>query len=254
MGRGAGLSSDASLAARALATLDLTDLSDGCTEPAVASLLRRARTKHGDVAAVCIWPQFVSQAAEALRGSAVKIATVINFPQGGEDIERAVEDAAEALRDGAHEIDLVIPYKALMRGDEKLVGEMVSAVRDRIPKGCHLKTILETGALREAGLIGKASEIAIAHEAHFIKTSTGKTPVSATPEAARVMLETIKASGKNVGFKASGGIRTLADAELYLGLADQIMGPGWASPATFRFGASGLLDVLLARLDGAATG
>ena len=97
-----------------------------------------------------------------------------------------------------------------------------------------------------ANLVARASDIAIAAEADFLKTSTGKTPISATPAAARVMLERIRASGKPVGFKASGGVRTLADAAVYLALADEIMGPAWATPATFRFGASGLLDALLA--------
>ena len=241
-------------AARALRSLDLTDLGASCTPPDVAELTRRATTKHGPVAAVCVWPQFVSQCVAALRGSSVRVATVINFPHGGEDIERAVEDAAEALRDGADEIDLVIPYQALLRGDTVIVRDMIGAVRDRIPKGHALKAILETGELGAPEHIRRASEIAIAAGAHFIKTSTGKTAISATPEAARIMLETIKASGAPVGFKASGGIRTLADATLYLGLADEIMGADWASPATFRFGASGLLGALLAELDQSGAG
>ncbi len=243
---------DVTTAARALGSLDLTDLGDNCTEQAVTALTTKARTRHGNAAAVCVWPQFVSQAAAQLRGSGVKIATVINFPHGGEDVERAVEDAVEALRDGADEIDLVIPYKALARGDERAARDMICGVRDHVPNGRRLKAILETGELRDPALIKRACEIAIAGEAHFLKTSTGKTPVSATREAARTMLDAIKASGKPVGFKASGGVRTLADAALYLGIADEIMGAGWATPATFRFGASGLLDALLAELDAEA--
>ncbi len=236
------------VAARALACLDLTELGDACSPQAAAAVVARARTPRGPVAAVCLWPAFVSKARAALRGD-VRIATVINFPAGGEHIERAVGDAAEAVRDGADEIDLVIPWKALLRGDERVVRDMIGAVRDHVTGGQRLKCILETGELRDPALIRRASEIAIEAEAHFIKTSTGKTPVSATPEAARIMLETIRASGKPVGFKASGGIRTLADAALYLGLADEIMGPDWARPETFRFGASGLLGALLAALD-----
>ena len=242
------------VARRALACLDLTDLGDACAPQDVARLVAKARTPHGAVAAICIWPAFVSQARALSRSSPVRIATVINFPRGGEDIERAVNDTAEALRDGADEIDLVIPWKALRRGDERLVADMIGAVRDHVTGERRLKCILETGELGDASTIRRASEIAIAAEAHFIKTSTGKTPVSATPEAARVMLEAIRASGKPVGFKASGGIRTLEDAALYLGLADEIMGADWARPETFRFGASGLLDALLARLDPAGAG
>jgi deoxyribose-phosphate aldolase len=113
--------------------------------------------------------------------------------------------------------------------------------------------IIESGELSDPALIDAASRIAIEGGAHFIKTSTGKTPISATPAAARVMLTAIKEMGKPVGFKASGGVRTLADAQVYLDIADEIMGPDWVSPDTFRFGASGLLDALLAALseDGA---
>ena len=101
-------------------------------------------------------------------------------------------------------------------------------------------------------MIRRASNIAIDGGADFIKTSTGKTPVSATPAAARIMLGAIKSTGRPVGFKASGGIRTLADAEVYLDLADEIMGENWACPETFRFGASGLLDALLVALEASA--
>ena len=243
-----GTTDNVKTATRALACLDLTELGDGCTPQAAASLVARAQTPYGCVAAVCLWPQFVSQTAARLRGSGVRLATVINFPAGDEDIERAIEDTAEAIRDGADEIDLVIPYKALMRGDERVVRDMIGAVRDQIFGARRLKAILETGELRQGDLIRRAGEIAIAAGAHFLKTSTGKTTISATPEAARVMLETIRASGVKIGFKASGGVRTLADAALYLRLADDIMGPDWASPATFRFGASGLLDALLEAL------
>ena len=104
--------------------------------------------------------------------------------------------------------------------------------------------ILETGSYPDQAAVAAAARLAIAHGADFIKTSTGKTAVSATPEAAETMLHEIRASGRQVGLKPSGGIRTLDDAALYLGLADRILGPDWATPTTFRFGASGLLDLL----------
>ena len=148
------------LARRALASLDLTDLSDACTFEAAANLVARARTIHGPVAAVCLWPQYVSMARERLRGSGVAVATVINFPAGGEDIERVVDDIHEALRDGADEIDLVIPWRALKRGDERLARDMIGAARDAIPSGRRLKTILETGELGDPNLIARASDIA----------------------------------------------------------------------------------------------
>ena len=235
-------------ALRALACLDLTDLSDSTSQEAAARLIARGQTAFGDVAAICIWPQFVSGAAQRLRGSKIHLATVINFPAGGEDIERAVQDVREALHDGVDEIDLVMPWRALRRGDAALPRAMIEAVAHSLPSKHQLKVIIESGELADPSLITAASRIAIEAGAHFIKTSTGKTSTSATPEAARVMLEAIHDSGKPVGFKASGGVRTLAEAQIYLDLADEIMGPDWAAPATFRFGASGLLDALLATL------
>ena len=237
-------------ARRALALLDLTDLSDTCTEAAIAALCRRARTPHGPVAAICIWPRFVSQAARLLARSGIKLATVVNFPAGGDHVERAVDDAHGALRDGADEIDLVMPWHAFLGGDEASAREMIEGVAGEAGPERLLKVILETGALGSPAAIASASRLAIECGANFIKTSTGKTAVSATPEAAGIMLEAIKASGRPVGFKAAGGVRTLAEAQVYLDLADAIMGPAWATPQTFRFGASGLLDVLLAAIDG----
>lgn len=240
-------------ALRALACLDLTDLADSTSQEEATRLIARGQTAYGPVAAICIWPAFVSGAAQRLRGSKIRLATVINFPAGGEDIERAVEDARQALRDGANEIDLVMPWRALLGGDPALPRAMIEAVAQCLPSGHRLKVIIESGELKDPAFIDAASRIAIEAGAHFIKTSTGKTPVSATPAAARVMLNAIKDMGKPVGFKASGGVRTLADAQVYLDLADEIMGPDWARPETFRFGASGLLDALLAALkeDGA---
>ena len=117
-----------------------------------------------------------------------------------------------------------------------------------------MKVIIETGELPDRAAVDRAAHFAIANGADFVKTSTGKTPVSATPEAAEIVLEAIEVSGRPVGFKASGGIRTLADARAYLELADEIMGAGWATPATFRFGASGLLDALEAVVAGTSCG
>ncbi|AWM88011.1 deoxyribose-phosphate aldolase [Microvirga sp. 17 mud 1-3] len=244
--------SDASLAQRALRCLDLTDLTDTCTDQAIDALCARAQDPHGPVAAVCIWPQFVGRAREALRGSPVRIATVVNFPAGGEDVDRVTDDVREALSDGANEIDLVLPYEALRRGDRAIASEMVEVVREVVDQGRTLKVILETGMLMEPALIEEASRLAIEAGADFIKTSTGKTPVSATPEAAEIMLNVIKASGRPVGLKPSGGIRTVADAGIYLGLADRIMGPDWATPKTFRIGASSVFEALIAAIEGRA--
>jgi deoxyribose-phosphate aldolase len=244
--------SDVQTAERALRCLDLTDLTETCTDQAVDALCQKALDPRGPVAAVCVWPQFVVRAHEALKGSPVRIATVVNFPAGGEDVGRVTDDVQEALSDGANEIDLVLPYNALRRGDLAAATEMVEAVRDMVDQGRLLKVILETGELKDPALIETASRLAIDAGADFIKTSTGKTPVSATPEAAEIMLNAIKGAGRPVGLKPSGGIRTVADAKIYLDLADRIMGAGWATPATFRIGASSVYGALIAALEGRA--
>lgn len=233
--------SDTAIAQRALPLLDLTDLGDSCSDEAIATLCGKARASR--VAAVCVWPQHIGRCVSLLAGTTVRIATVINFPAGGTDIERAVEDTAEALHDGAHEIDLVLPYRAFLTGDSGMAARMIEAVRE-IAGRAILKVILESGAMRETGQVAKASRLAIAAGADFLKTSTGKSAISATPEAAETMLAAIRDSGRPVGFKVSGGLRTVADAALYLAIADRIMGPGWVGPKTFRIGASSLHDAL----------
>ncbi len=241
--------SDAEVARRALRCLDLTELSDTCSDQAVDALCAKALGPHGPVAAVCVWPQYVARARDALKGSGVRIATVVNFPAGGEDVERVVEDTEEALGDGAEEIDCVLPYRALLRGEADIAGEMVTALRDVVDGGRTLKVILETGALPDESTIAAASRLAIEAGADFLKTSTGKWPVSATAQAAQVMLNVIHAAGRPVGFKPSGGIRTLTDAKTYLDLADRIMGPAWVTPGTFRIGASSLYEALVAAIE-----
>jgi deoxyribose-phosphate aldolase len=241
---------DIETAKRVLKLLDLTDLNDACREDHIEALIQKALTPHGPVAAICIWPQFVTLAKSRLKGKGVKVATVINFPKGGDDVERAIEDTAEAIDDGADEIDLVMPYRAFLSGDELSARSMIGEVRDEIDDAGRLKVILETGMFPDQQSIRKAADLAIESGADFIKTSTGKTPVSATPEAVKTMLESIKAADRTVGLKPSGGIRTLSDAKLYLGLVDETLGPVWASPGTFRFGASGLYDVLIDVIEG----
>lgn len=233
----------------ALACLDLTNLNDDCTAADIDALCARTVTPFGHVAAVCVWPQFVAQASGLLEETPVRVATVVNFPAGGDDVEPVVAETETSVAQGANEIDLVLPYRRL-RDDPKLVYGLVSAIRAAAGKAL-LKVILETGEIGDADLIRQASVIAIDAGADFIKTSTGKVPVNATPEAAEIMLTVIADHGGDVGFKPAGGIKTLADAEIYLALADDIVGAGWATPRTFRFGASSLLDDLLARLGGA---
>lgn len=234
---------DAELARRAIALLDLTDLTDDCTPAAIESLCERAM-RYG-TAAVCVWPDFVAQSSATLAGSGVRIATVVDFPSGDERPFAVGLVTERSLADGAHEIDVVLPYKAFAAGDRERPSAMLERVR-RITEGNALmKVILETGELDDLDLVEQAARFAIEHGADFVKTSTGKSPVSATLPAAERMLEVIAASGRPVGLKPAGGISTADAAGDYISLAERIMGDGWVRSATFRFGASGLLNALL---------
>ena len=235
----------------ALSLLDLTDLTDNCDAAAIEKLCKQAQTPFGTTAAICIWPRFVAQARGILgKGHAVKIATVVNFPSGELAVADVIAETKQAIADGADEIDLVIPYRAFLADNETAVTEMVTAVKAACTPPVILKTILETGEIKDAALIRKASDLAIAAGSDFIKTSTGKVAVNATLAAAEVMMTAIRDSGKPVGFKPAGGVRTVADARDYLALAASILGEGWATPKTFRFGASGLLGDILSVLGG----
>ena len=136
-----------------------------------------------------------------------------------------------------------------MEGLEEKVISRIRRVKQAAGFGVRVKAILETGILDEADKIRRASDLAIEAGADFIKTSTGKVPVNATLSSARIMLEAIRDSGAQVGFKPAGGVRNTTQAGHYLSLADEVMGEGWATPVTFRFGASGVLDDLLAVLN-----
>jgi deoxyribose-phosphate aldolase len=239
---------DRQTALRAIPLIDLTDLSDDCTREQIDALVSLALALPIPVAALCIWPRFVAQARAGLEHSRIKLATVVNFPHGDADVASVCAQTREALAQGADEIDLVLPWRALIAGREDDARQMVRAVAKCLRGGAQLKVIIESGELPDAETIARASRLSIEEGAHFIKTSTGKTKTSATLEAARIMLGVIRDSAQDVGFKASGGLRTLDRARAYLVLADEIMGADFASPAHFRFGASSLLDPLLAAL------
>jgi deoxyribose-phosphate aldolase len=241
---------DTRTAARALACLDLTNLDDACDEAAITELCRRARTPHGPVAAVCVWPEFVEQARAELANSGIGVATVVNFPEGGEDLDEARAETRTARADGADEIDFVVPWRMIAAGHAEAIAASVREIKE-ICGAATLKAILETGELKDPALIRRAADEALAGGADFLKTSTGKAPVNATPEAAEILLQAIRDSGRDVGLKPAGGIRTVEDAGRYLELCDRIMGPGWVDPAHFRIGASSVLAALVATLDGA---
>ncbi|MTI17209.1 deoxyribose-phosphate aldolase [Rhodobacteraceae bacterium RKSG542] len=242
------------VALRTLGLIDLTNLNDDCTPQDIEDLCKRAVTPYGHTAAICVFPQFVKQGVELLKGTGVRVATVVNFPHGGEDIEATVAETKQAIADGADDIDLVMPYKAFMDGRRGYAETMIRRVREAIPEPAILKVILETGEIKDARIIHMASETAIAQGADFIKTSTGKVEENATLASAEIMLNVIREvsleNHRPVGFKPAGGIRSVAEAKQYLDLADELLGHNWVSAATFRFGASGLLGDVLAALEG----
>lgn len=240
----------------ALSLMDLTTLNEDDTDEKVISLCQQANTKFGTPAAICVYPRFVPIARKTLKLAdleQVKIATVTNFPHGNDDIEIAVTETKAAVAYGADEVDVVFPYKALIDGNENIGFELVKQCKSVCAaNNVLLKVIIETGELKTEALIRKASEIAIQAGADFIKTSTGKVPVNATLESARIMLETIRDLGvaETVGFKAAGGVKTAEEAAQYLELASSILGKEWVNASHFRFGASSLLANLLATLNG----
>jgi deoxyribose-phosphate aldolase len=243
-----------STARLALACLDLTSLNDNDTEAEVARLCERAQGPHGPVAAVCVWPRFAAFARRCLPAH-IGVAAVANFPDGSADIARALRDTGEIVQSGAQDVDVVLPYARLQQGDDLAVSQLLSAVRKACP-GLTLKVILETGVLADEALIARASQLSLEAGADFLKTSTGKTPVSATPQAARVMLSCIAgdagAAGR-VGFKPSGGIRTVADAAVYIELCKEALGAEALQARRFRIGASSLLNDIEAVLSGRAS-
>jgi deoxyribose-phosphate aldolase len=243
--------SETTAALRAMALLDLTDLAEDASEVGLRALCERAVSGPVPVAAICIWPRFVAPARALLGEQPIAIATVVNFPLGDIPVAPVLRETEGALAGGADEIDLVLPWRALLAGQAQSASDMVEIVKARCGDKT-LKVILETGEYPDLASVRAASDLAIAAGADFIKTSTGKTARSANLEAARTMLEAIKAAPRPVGLKPSGGIRTLADAAGYLALADEIMGSDWATPKTFRFGASGLHQVLVDVVAGAA--
>ena len=234
---------DAQRARLAISLVDLTNLKDDCDAASIEVLCDRA--VRAGTAAVCVWPDFVARSAGLLADHPVAVATVVNFPSGDERAFATRVLTERSLDDGADEIDVVLPYRWFASGDRTRADEVLTSVRDATDGRALMKVILETGELVEPDVISAAARFAIDHGADFIKTSTGKTKVSATPDAARLMLDAISSAGRTVGLKPSGGIGSAADAEAYLALAESVMGAEFLQPRTFRFGASGVLDALL---------
>jgi deoxyribose-phosphate aldolase len=240
----------------AIRCMDLTTLEGADTRGKVAALCSKAvRPQPADpsipsVAAVCIYPSLVADAARHVRGTAVKIASVATaFPSGQSFLDVKLAETREAVAAGAAEVDMVIDRGAFLSGDYQKTYDEIVAVREACG-AARLKVILETGELGSYDNVRRASILAMAAGADFIKTSTGKVQPAATPPVSLVMMESIRdfhrETGRPVGFKAAGGIRTSKLAIAYLVLLWETLGGEWMTPERFRLGASSLLnDVLM---------
>ena len=235
---------DAARARLAIGLVDLTNLQDRCTHDDVDRLC--ARAAEAGTAAVCVWPDFVAQASAALVDSGVDVATVVNFPTGDERPYAVRAVTERVVADGADDVDVVLPYRAYLVGDVAWCAALLDGVRAETDGRAHLKVILETGELGDTDTMTAAARFAIDHGADFVKTSTGKSPVSATNDSVGALLTAISAADRTVGLKPSGGISSAETADAYLAQAEAVMGGDYLHAATFRFGASGVLDALIA--------
>lgn len=201
-------------------------------------------------ATICVYPCFASIVNECLEVDGVEIACVSgSFPSSQTFLEVKTVETALAIKDGATEIDMVMPVGKFLAGDEEGVVDEIRELKAVCGEDVHLKVILETGCLKTPENIRKASFLAMNAGADFIKTSTGKEAVSATPEAAYVMCQCIKEyyaqTGRKVGFKPAGGINTSMDAIIYYTIVKEVLGEEWLNHDLFRLGTSRLADVLL---------
>jgi deoxyribose-phosphate aldolase len=248
----------------AIRMVDLTTLEGSDTPGKVRALCAKAvRPDPADAtcpsaAAVCVYPAMISVAAEALRGSGVHLASVATaFPSGQAPLAVKLADTRAAVADGADEIDMVISRGAFLAGRYADVHDEIAAVKEACGDA-HLKVILETGELGTLDNVRRASWLAMLAGADFIKTSTGKVQPAATLPVTLVMLEAVRdfrdQTGRIVGVKPAGGIRTAKDAIKYLVLVNETAGPDWLDPDLFRFGASTLLNDLLMQRTKLTTG
>lgn len=241
-----------------LGCLDLTTLKCTDSEESVLRFVEKVNAldeEHPDlphVAALCVYPCFAGLVSESLQAGGVEVACVSGgFPSSQTFMEVKIAETSLALHEGATEIDVVIPVGKFLSGDyEGMCDELqeLKALCGERP----LKVILETGALGTAANIKRAALLAMYSGADFIKTSTGKEPVSATPEAAFVMCQTIKEyyakTGRKIGFKAAGGINTVQDALAYYTIVKELLGEEWLTPTLFRIGTSRLANLLLTEI------
>ena len=241
-------------------TIDLTTLA--CTD-SVESLTRFARRAAEfyidyphipNVASICVYPPFVETVGLAVDGTPMRITSVSGgFPASQTFLEVKVLETAMAIENGADEIDIVINVGELLEGRLDEMASEIEVLREEA-SDVVLKVIIESGALKTPELIRKASLLSMMAGTDFVKTSTGKIDVAATPEAAVVMCEAIRdyyeKTGRKVGFKAAGGVRTAEDAALYYTIVEQTLGKEWLTPELFRIGASSVANNLISAIEG----
>lgn len=248
----------------AVRCVDLTTLEGADTPGKVRAMCARALRPDpddpsvGPVAAVCVYGALVAEARAAVAGTPVRVASVAGaFPSGQSPLEERLDEIRTAVADGADEIDIVLNRGALLAGRLDVVHEEVAAAKDACGPA-RLKTILETGELGSYEMTRRAAMIAMAAGSDVIKTSTGKLPVSATPATALCMAEAIRdfgeATGRDVGLKLAGGIRTSKQALGYMALVAETLGTAWLTPERFRIGASTLLNDIVLQLRTARSG
>jgi deoxyribose-phosphate aldolase len=248
----------------AIRMIDLTTLEGRDTPGKIRALCAKAiHPQPGDpsipsVAAVCCYPALIADAKDALKGSGVKVASVATaFPSGQSFRSIKVAEVRESIEAGADEIDMVIDRSAFLSGDYGAVFDEIVEIKEACGE-THLKVILETGELETFDNVRRASILAMAAGADFIKTSTGKVTPAATLPVTLVMLEAIrdfeKATGRAVGMKPAGGIRTAKEAVQYLVVLYETLGPRWMTPDRFRIGASSLLNDILMQIEKERTG
>ncbi len=234
--------------------MDLTTLNHTDNEESVFKFVEKvnefesAYPEMGNVAAVCVYPSMVQVTKENLQENINLASVAAGFPSSQTFIEVKIAETAMCVMEGANEIDVVISVGKYLSGDYENVSEELMEIKSSC-REAHLKVILESGTLKNAEDIYKASIIAMESGADFIKTSTGKTEPAATPEAAFVMCQAIKdfhkKSGRKVGFKPAGGIVTTADAILYYSIVKEVLGKDWLNNDLFRIGASRLANNIL---------
>ncbi len=248
----------------ALSMMDLTTLEAKDTPGKVKQLCTKAMFPHSgipgipSVAAVCVYPNLVKVAKEALKGSKVKVAAVSTaFPSGMSSRKVKLEETRWAVNEGADEIDMVISRGHFLAGEYNYVFDEIAAVKDACGNA-HLKVILETGELSTLDNVRRASDIAMHAGGDFIKTSTGKVQPAATLPVTLVMLEAIRDyyydTGKKIGMKPAGGIATAKLAIQYLVVLRETLGNDWLTPDLFRFGASALANDVLMQIVKQQTG